>query len=145
MALFARVQDGYTAVLISSTTLQLCANVRLAVLSQFEHRDAIRPSFLISAFLFLSAILDAARARTHGLIKGENTITGVLIAICVARLLLLAIESKPKSRILQPEYSGTSSELRSGLFSRAPFTWLIPVLSAGFKAALSSEDLPAIN
>lgn len=69
----------------------------------------------------------------------------VLIAIVVAKLLLLLIETKQKTQILLPEYSGTSSELCSSLFARAFFVWLIPVLSAGFKAVISSEELPAVN
>ncbi|RYP75911.1 hypothetical protein DL771_002175 [Monosporascus sp. 5C6A] len=145
LALSSRSQVGYRAVLISSATLQLCASILLAVLSHWEHRNAIRPSFLISAFLFLTSILDAARARTQALIEGQHIVASTLIAIIVAKLLLLLIESQEKTRILLPEYSETSSELRSSLFSRAFFTWLLPVLSAGFKGVISFEDLPAVN
>ncbi|RYP45042.1 hypothetical protein DL768_008557 [Monosporascus sp. mg162] len=145
LALSSRTQVGYRAVLISSATLQLCASILLAVLSHWEHRNAVRPSFLISVFLFLTSILDAARARTQALIEGQLIVASILIAIIVAKLLLLLIESKEETRILLPEYSETSSELRSSLFSRAFFTWLLPVLSAGFKGVISSEDLPAVN
>ncbi|OIW26905.1 putative multidrug resistance-associated protein [Coniochaeta ligniaria NRRL 30616] len=145
LALFSRTQAGYRALLISSATLQLCASILLAVLSHWEHRNALRPSFLIAAFLFLTSILDVARARTHALIEGEHVVASILIAIVVAKLLLLVLETKEKTRILLPEYVETSSELRSSLFSRAFFIWLIPVLSAGFKGVISSEDLPAVN
>ncbi|KAH7141839.1 putative multidrug resistance-associated protein, partial [Dactylonectria macrodidyma] len=145
LALFSKSQTGYRPVLISSATLQVCASILLAVLSHWEHRNAVRPSFLISAFLFLSSIMDAARARTQSLIEGQHVVASILITIVVAKLLLLLIETKGKTRILVPEYLETSSELRSSLFSRAFFIWLIPVLSAGFKGIISSADLPAVN
>ncbi|RYP57871.1 hypothetical protein DL769_009228 [Monosporascus sp. CRB-8-3] len=145
LTLSSRTQVGYRAVLITSATLQLCSSILLAVLSHWEHHNAVRPSFLISGFLFLTSILDAARARTQALIEGQHIVASILIAIIVAKLLLLLIESKEKTRILLPEYSETSSELRSSLFSRAFFTWLLPILSAGFKGVISSDDLPAVN
>lgn len=145
LALFSTTQVGHRAVLISSATLQLCTNLLLAALSHWEHRNSIRPSFLISAFLFITAILDAARARTHALIEGQNSVASILITTVVVKLLLLLVESKEKTRILLPEYSNISSELRSGLFSRAFFIWLIPVLTAGFKGVISHDDLPVVS
>ncbi|KAH6648013.1 putative multidrug resistance-associated protein [Truncatella angustata] len=145
LAFFSTTQASYRTILISSGTLQLCASILLAVLSHWEHRNAVRPSFLISAFLFLTSIMDAARARTQAQIEGQHIVASILIAIVIAKLVLLLIETKEKTRILLPEFSETSSELRSSLFTRAFFIWLIPVLSAGFKGVISSEDLPAIN
>ncbi|KAH8196849.1 hypothetical protein TruAng_008990 [Truncatella angustata] len=89
--------------------------------------------------------MDAARARTQAQIEGQHIVASILIAIVIAKLVLLLIETKEKTRILLPEFSETSSELRSSLFTRAFFIWLIPVLSAGFKGVISSEDLPSIN
>ncbi|KAK9783102.1 putative Multidrug resistance-associated protein [Seiridium cardinale] len=145
LAFFSRTQASYRAILIASATLQLCTSILLTVLSHLEHRNAVRPSFLISSFLFLTSILDAARARTQSLIAGQHVVASLLIAIVVVKLLLVSIETKEKTRILLPEYSGTSSELRSSLFSRAFFIWLIPILSVGFKGVISSDDLPAVN
>lgn len=131
--------------LVSSATLQLCSSSLLAALSHWEHRNAVRPSFLLSGFLFLSSIFDATRARTQAQIEGQHTAAGILIAIIAVKLMLLCLETQGKTRILLPEYSETSSELRSSLFSRAFFTWLIPLLVAGFKGVISSEDLPDVN
>lgn len=145
LALFSRTQIGPRAVLISSATLQLCSSALLALLSHWEHRNAVRPSFLLSGFLFLSSIFDATRARTHAQIGGQHTAAAILIAIVAVKLVLLVLETRGKMCILLPEYSETSSELRGSLFSRAFFLWLIPVLSAGFKGVISSEDLPGVN
>ncbi|KAK9419089.1 putative Multidrug resistance-associated protein [Seiridium unicorne] len=145
LAFFSKRQASYRAILISSAALQLCTSIILTVLSHLEHRNAVRPSFLISAFLFLTSILDAARARTQSLIAEQHVVASLLIAIVVVKLLLVFTETKEKTRILLPEYSETSSELRSSLFSRAFFIWLIPILSVGFKGVISSDDLPAVN
>lgn len=79
------------------------------------------------------------------MIPGSDIVAGILIAIVVAKSLLFLVESKDKASILLLEYSKSSAELRSSLFSRAFFTWLFPVLSMGFKSVISSDDLPAIN
>ncbi|KAK7978166.1 hypothetical protein PG988_005656 [Apiospora saccharicola] len=128
----------------ASSVLQLGATVSLAILSYWEHRSTVRPSFLVSAFLVLTTILDAARARTQALIGGQHVVAGILIAIVSVKLLLLVVENRQKTGILFPQYSGTSSELRSGLLSRAFFTWLLPLLGAGFKGVISTRDLPPI-
>ena len=79
------------------------------------------------------------------MIQGQHGAAGVLIAFIVGKLVLLVAESKEKIGIMLPEYSQTSSELRSGLFSRAFFTWLLPVLSAGLRGVIALQDLPAVN
>ncbi|KAM0230001.1 hypothetical protein ACHAPO_009553 [Fusarium lateritium] len=88
---------------------------------------------------------DAARARTQSLIPDNDAAAGILIAIVVVKLLLVLVETKDKASILLPEFAKTSAELRSGLFSRAFFAWIVPVLYMGFKSVISSDDLPAIN
>ena len=146
--LLAFVSKGhveYRPVFVASAALQLCAAVLLGVLSHWEHRNTVRPSFLLSAYLFLTSILDAARARTQSRIPGRHTVASILIAVIVTRLLLCFLENWDKTRILLFEYSEFSLELRSSLFSRAFFTWLNPTLYAGFKGVLSSEKLPAVN
>ncbi|RGP61682.1 ABC multidrug transporter [Fusarium sporotrichioides] len=145
LALFSKIDVPYGSILISSATLQLLASILVGFLSYQEHRHTIRPSFIISAFLFITLVLDTARARTQSLIPGSGVAGNVSTTLVVLKLLLVVAETQDKTSILLPEYSKTSSELRSSLFSRAFFTWLFPVLSIGFKSVISSEDLPAIN
>ncbi|OBS25287.1 hypothetical protein FPOA_05820 [Fusarium poae] len=145
LALFSTIEVPHGSILIASATFQLSASILFGILSYQEHRHTVRPSLLISAFLLVTAILDAARARTQSLIPSSNVAGNVLITLVVLKLLLVVAETHHKSSDLLPEYSKTSSELRSSLLSRAFFTWLFPVLSMGFKSVISSEDLPAIN
>lgn len=144
LALFSRSHDEYRALLLASATLQFFAAVLMGLLSHLEHIITVRPSFLLSSYLVLTVILDAARARTQALIAGQNTVAGILIATVITKLLLFLVETKDKVHILLPEFSELSSELRSGLLSRALFLWLNPLLIAGFKGVLSSRSLPTI-
>jgi hypothetical protein len=99
---------------------------------------------LISVYLFLTCVLDAARARTQALIPGQTKVAWVLIATVALKVLGLIIETKGKTHIILPEYPNSSSELRSSLLSRAFFLWLNPLLFMGFRGVLSSQDLPPI-
>lgn len=145
LAFLSKSQVSHRALLISSGTFQLLASISITALSYWEHRNTIRPSFILAAFLFLTALLDATRARTQSFIPDSDAVAGILIAIVVAKSLLLLVETKDKASVLLPEYAKLSAELRSSLFSRAFFTWLFPVLFMGFKSVISSDDLPAIN
>ncbi|KAK3337596.1 putative multidrug resistance-associated protein [Cercophora scortea] len=145
LAYFSKNHEEYRPLLLASGTLQLLAVVFLGLLSQWEHRNAIRPSFLISAYLALTILLDSARARTQSFLDGQDVVAGLLIAIVVIKVVLLVIETKDKTAILFPEYAETSPELRASLFSRAFFIWLLPLLVKGFKGILSSQNLPTIN
>ncbi len=135
----------YRAVLVASTTLQLCAAITLGLLSYWEHRNTIRPSILISTYLIFTCILDAARARTQALIPGQTKVASILIATVAVKVLVLVIETREKTYILLPEYSESSSELRSSILSRAFFLWLNPLLFMGFRGVISSQDLPPIS
>jgi ATP-binding cassette subfamily C (CFTR/MRP) protein 1 len=135
----------YRALLVASAALQLCATITLGLLSHWEHRNTARPSMLISAYLILTCILDAARARTQALIPGQSIVASVLMATVAVKVLALAIETREKTYILLPEYSESSSELRSNIFSRAFFLWLNPLLLMGFRSVISSQDLTPIH
>jgi ATP-binding cassette subfamily C (CFTR/MRP) protein 1 len=144
IALFSRKHAEYRALLVSSSTLQLCATITLGLLSYWEHRNAVRPSVVISLYLIATSILDAARARTHGLIPGQADVAGVLIATVVMKVVALVLDTRHKTSLLSSEYSESSPESRSNIFSRAFFLWLNPVLSMGFRGVISSQDLPKI-
>lgn len=145
VALASTEHTAFRPLLVASATLQLCAAVSLGLLSHWEHRNTVRPSILISTYLILTSVLDAARVRTQALIPGQTNITGILIATVAVKLVALMIESRGKTSLLVPEYAGPSAELHSNIFSRAFFLWLNPLLSMGFRNVLSIQDLPGIH
>jgi ATP-binding cassette, subfamily C (CFTR/MRP), member 1 len=146
LAFVVKVDVGYRAVFLASTTLQIFATIVLAVLSYREHRNTIRPSFLISTYLFVTCVLDAARARTQALIPGhgQDIIAAMLISSLVVKLVMFFVETKEKQSILFADHADASSELRSSLLSRVLFLWLNPLLMSGFRSVMHDFDLPSI-
>lgn len=146
LAFAAKVDVGYRAVFLASTTLQICATIILAVLSYWEQRNTVRPSFLITTYLFVTCILDAARARTQALIPGhgQNIIAAMLVAGLGVKVIMFFIETKEKQKLLFPEHSDVSQESRSSILSRALFLWLNPLLMSGFRSVLHDNELPTI-
>ncbi|KAK8035547.1 multidrug resistance-associated protein [Apiospora rasikravindrae] len=135
---------AYRTLFLGSVTVQLSAVILLAFLSLWEHSRTVRPSFLISTFLIMTCILDAARARTQSLIPGDSPIAGLLIADVVVKLLLFVVETMDKTGVLLDEHSQLSAEMRGGVLSRALFLWLIPLLWRGFRSVIEPSKLPTI-
>ncbi|KAK0619996.1 ABC transporter [Immersiella caudata] len=134
-----------TPVVIASSTLGLCVALGLGALSPIEHHKSSRPSFLITAYLLISVLFDAARVRTAWLLGGNDRVAGVLSASLAAKLLMLILEAVDKRRFLIQSYRYLSYETTSGLLSRCVFWWLVPLLSDGWKRILSVGDLFSIN
>ncbi|PVH72311.1 P-loop containing nucleoside triphosphate hydrolase protein [Cadophora sp. DSE1049] len=134
-----------TRLSVASTVLNLLAALGLGLLSHLEHVKAIRPSFVIAAYLFVSLIFDIARVRTQWLLPTNDPIAAVLTAAVVTKVLMLLLETLGKRRFLLAAYRGLSPEITSGLFSRGFFWWLNSLLANGFKNVLSADDIFPIN
>tara|TARA_R110002060_G_scaffold55911_3_gene66308 strand:- start:267 stop:959 length:693 start_codon:yes stop_codon:yes gene_type:complete len=134
-----------TRLSIASTVLNLLAALGLGLLSHLEHAKAIRPSFAIAAYLFVSLIFDVARVRTQWLLPRNDHVAAVLTAAVAVKSLMLLLETLGKRRILLAAYRGLSPEITSGLFSRGFFWWLNSLLANGFKNVLSTDDIFPIN
>lgn len=113
----------------------------IALLSHFEHKRSVRPSFLVSLYILITLIFDIARARTHWLMREGESIAVILTAIVGLKLIMLIIESIEKRHILLSAYKEISTESTSGLFNRALFCWLNPLLLKGYVNVLSAENL----
>lgn len=96
---------------------------------------------MISAFLFLSILLDAARIRTLWLLNKNTAIAGFSSAGFGLQIALLGVESVEKRGLLSNTDQSYPPEATSGLFNRSVFFWLNKVLTAGYKKTLLVEDL----
>ena len=131
---------------IASAVLSLLAAVCIVLLAHAEHVKSIRPSFLLTAYLFVSLLFDAARSRTEWLETMTNTaFAGVLSAVMANKLALLILETVEKRNILLDTGKSPSSESTSGPFSRGLFVWLNPLLITGWATMLTNKDLPNIH
>lgn len=125
--------------------LGLCVALGLGLLSGLTHRNSTRPSFLISSYLVLSLLFDAARTRTAWLRDETATLAATMTAALIVKLAVLVLETINKRHLLVAAYSKLSYETTSGLISRGLFLWLSSLLRQGSKTILSLSDLFTIH
>ena len=113
-----------TRLSIPSTAVALVASLVFAVLSYAEHTRSICPSLMLSGYLFLTSLFDAAQCRTLWLQHYNHNISYIFTAGAVVKLTLLVLESSEKRHILLPRYQACPPEATSGLFSKCFFWWL---------------------
>lgn len=126
---------------LPSAALSLVAAFAVLLLSRLEHSRSIRPSFLLSVYLFASAIFDAVQARTLFLRHDRPEILGLFTASIGIRLVLLVLESTNKRRYLKAPYCNYSPEATCGIFNRSVFFWINPLLAVGFRKLIALDDL----
>ncbi|EHK50430.1 multidrug resistance-like protein [Trichoderma atroviride IMI 206040] len=133
----------YTRATIASSSLNLVLSLLYALLSHLEHRSSFRPSFLISVYLALSILFDAARSRTLWMLEnaGGSSIPAVFIANLALRAVMLLFESTEKRSVLTDEYKNVSEEGASGPYNLGVFYWLCSLFFTGYKKILAHEDL----
>ena len=129
---------------MAAAVLNLLASLCIIVLAHVEHIKSIRPSFLLTAYLFVSLLLDAARLRTEWLISVNTAYAAELSTSAAIKLTLLVLESVEKRKILIDTEKSPSKESLSGPFSRGFFIWLNSLLVTGWATVLTNNDLPAI-
>lgn len=118
-----------------ASTLMMCA------ISYAEHGKSLRPSSLLNVFLLVSLLLDAAVLRTLWLSPYvDGAVQGVFTASFATKATLLLLEAREKSSYLLNR-GAPAPEETSGLYSRAVFGWVTPLLRAGFKRLLRPDDM----
>ncbi|KAL7938200.1 P-loop containing nucleoside triphosphate hydrolase protein [Trichoderma chlorosporum] len=130
------------SVSVAAACVSFASSVMSCALSYFEHARSLGPSSLLNVFLLVSLLLDAAVLRTVWLslsLSAGVAIRAVLTASFGLKTALLVLEAKEKSghvagRTLAPEET-------SGLYSRAVFAWVAPLLRTGFQRLLRPADL----
>jgi len=129
---------------LAAAVLNLLTGPAVALLAHTEHVKSVRPSFLLSAYLFASSLLDAASARTEWLEGSSTAYASILTTAAAIKLVLLSLETVEKRRLLHYNEKGISTESTSGPFSRGLFVWLTGLLRTGFMSILTSDTLPSI-
>jgi ATP-binding cassette, subfamily C (CFTR/MRP), member 1 len=124
-----------------TAVLTLVASLGLCLLSWLEHERTIRPSFVISTYLFFSILLDLARGRTLWLIGGYHAVSIIFTTTVALRAAMLLLETVGKRRILLPHHNNYTKEATSSPLSRTVFFWLTSLFLKGYKQILKLEDL----
>ncbi|KAL6875382.1 P-loop containing nucleoside triphosphate hydrolase protein [Trichoderma longibrachiatum] len=144
LALVASSRRLNTRFSLAAAILNLVAACCIVLLSHIEHVKSIRPSFLLTSYLFTSLLFDAARLRTEWLLSVNVAYAAVLSTSTILKLALLVLENVEKRRILLDSSKEQSRESTSGPFSRGFFVWLNSLLISGWATVLTLHDLPAI-
>ncbi|KAL7823946.1 P-loop containing nucleoside triphosphate hydrolase protein [Trichoderma gracile] len=144
LALVASSRHLNTRFSLAAAILNLISACCIVLLSHIEHVKSIRPSFLLTSYLFTSLLFDAARLRTEWLLSVNVAYAAVLSTSTILKLALLVLENVEKRRILLDSSKEQSRESTSGPFSRGFFVWLNSLLISGWATVLTLHDLPAI-
>lgn len=144
VAITASSKSLNTNLSLASAVLGLLAACCIVILAHVEHVKSIRPSFILTIYLFISLLFDAARLRTEWLLSVNKAYAGVLSAVAGVKVALIVLESVEKRSILIDNGKTPSQESTSGPLSRGFFVWLNPLLITGWANMLTNNDLPVI-
>lgn len=131
-----------TRTTIAAAAMDLAATVAIGFLSPLEHSKALRPSSLLSIFLFFTTILDIARARTEWLLPGSSATPAVFTVALAVKTILLILEAF--SKVSHTE-AANIPERTSGIYSRSFLAWLNPLIYQGNRRNLRVQDLYPVD
>ncbi|KAG8669721.1 hypothetical protein FPOAC2_09062 [Fusarium poae] len=144
LALVPSTKKLNTRFSLAAAILDLLASFSIVLLTHVEHVKSVRPSFVLTAYLFVTLLFDAARLRTEWLLSLNIAYAATLSASAVFKLALLVLETVEKRKILISSDKPISNESTSGPFSRGFFVWLNSLLISGWATVLTNNDLPTI-
>ncbi|KAH8897503.1 putative ABC multidrug transporter [Thozetella sp. PMI_491] len=133
-----------TSLAIAATVLQLVAALSMATLSVQEHTRSPRPSILLSSYLFITTLLDAAQTRTIWLAAGtkpEITYATVFTAAVGVKVIMTFLEAQRKTKWIAWNAQEHSPEETSGIYSLGIYFWLNKLFFDGYKSILRPQDL----
>lgn len=137
--------DLRTGVSIAAASINLVVALFVFTLSWLEDSRSVRPSSVLSAYLFFSALLDLPQLRTLWL-KGSNVALARLFATSLAaKLVLLFLEARSKRNRLKWSLRDLPPETTSGIVNRSFLWWVNSVFRSGFSAVLAVDDLYDID
>lgn len=145
MVLVATQQLLDGPVSVASAILDLASALVIVILVDLEHFRSLRPSFLVSAYLFLTLILDLARVRTAWLLLGHPAYSACFSTSLAVKAILLTLNNIEKRKWFAPTEKDHSAENVSGPFSRGLFLWLNDLLWNGHSKLLTGDGLPNVN
>ncbi|KUJ15876.1 putative multidrug resistance protein [Mollisia scopiformis] len=145
LILWATYDNIRTPASVPAAALSFVNAIALGQLSYLEHTRSLQPSTLITTYLLLSLLFDAAQARTLYLRTDSNVLAAVLTATIALKLTVLVLEAQNKRSSLRQPYRSYAREALSGIFNRSIFWWLKPLFVGGFSKVLTLDDLGSID
>ncbi|KJZ74702.1 hypothetical protein HIM_05819 [Hirsutella minnesotensis 3608] len=134
-----------TRLTIATIVLTIAGFLFLAFVSYLEHMRSVRPSSMLAVYFSISILLDMARVRTLWLMPYSRTISGLLLASFLVKVVIFGWESTEKGSLLRPEWKNASPEDKGSFYNRAMFIWLNRVFRRGFKTLLTIATLTPLD
>ncbi|RAL04613.1 multidrug resistance protein MDR [Aspergillus ibericus CBS 121593] len=129
---------------LAAAALSFFSSIALLFLSHLEHLYSIQPSFLLNLSLSLSILFDTVRARSLWL-ASYTLLAAIYTASIAVKVVWFILESRSKQAHFIDKRTRYGDEEVRGLYSRAFFWWINPLLFLGFKERLSVDELPYLD
>ncbi|KAH7198229.1 P-loop containing nucleoside triphosphate hydrolase protein [Fusarium flagelliforme] len=126
---------------IAAACVSFASSLMSCILSRAEHSKSARPSSLLNVFFAVSLLLDVALLRTLWLVPVNVAIPAIFTAAFVLKGILVVAEGWSKAPYLVSGSGVHSPEVTAGLYARAVFVWVAPLLLTGFRKLLRPMDL----
>ncbi|PSR78566.1 hypothetical protein BD289DRAFT_118215 [Coniella lustricola] len=134
------------SLIIATATLAFVSTAAMLVMSWLEHSRSLRPSMLLTGYLTVTILCDAAQVRTLWLISSAGTYQEIIIvrlstAALAVKAVLTILESWQKTSSANRDDKTHSPEETAGLLGLGAFFWLNRLFLVGYKQVLTLEDL----
>ncbi|CAI6088008.1 unnamed protein product [Clonostachys chloroleuca] len=141
IVLWSLPDSNRTKASLPAVALSLAGTLAMAILSYLEHDRSVRPSTILCAYLFFSALLDLSQARTLWLRHSNDAVAAVFTASLALKVVTLVVETIEKKSFLQAPYRDYNPETLGSVFNISVFWWLNSLFLKGSSTSLGIKDL----
>ncbi|VUC31530.1 unnamed protein product [Clonostachys rosea] len=141
IVLWSLPSSNRTKASLPAVALSLAGTLAMAILSYLEHDRSVRPSTILCAYLFFSALLDLSQARTLWLRQSNDAVAAVFTAGLALKVVTLIVETVEKKSFLQAPYRDYNPETLGSVFNISVFWWLNSLFLKGSSTSLGIKDL----
>ncbi|KIE00725.1 ABC transporter, partial [Metarhizium majus ARSEF 297] len=145
LALSTQPKTPTTRLTIPLRAIIIASFIWFVYVSYLEHVRSVRPSTILCLYLGISCLLDMACARTVFFIPGYHIVAPIHLASYFVKLVLLALETAEKRRLLMLQWRNTSPEATASFYSRVLFVWLNNLFLKGYKTLLTVDTLTPLD
>lgn len=123
----------------------ILSSLGISLLILLEHQRISESSTAATLYLLGSSICDIIYLTMPLQAARQAHSTAPLVSRCLMYTLLLMLESRPKSSVINADNEFQSPEERHGILSRIIFAWIHPFLLKGYRNMFVDKDLPFLS
>ncbi|KAL8792917.1 MAG: hypothetical protein Q9195_004494 [Heterodermia aff. obscurata] len=135
----------HTPASLASSIIILAASTGAPFLSYIEHKYSVRPSSLLTLYLFASAVTAAPKLRTLWLSPGLTTAATLWTVAVSITVIACFLESITKTKHLEISCNDATKEQTSNFWGRGFYIWTLPLFHRGYSTILLLADIPTVD